>query len=140
MSAKELRGALPAPSGARRRDERLFMGASASLHAPGVTFSPRTPAVCAANRRRREGSSHEYKPSALPTVHAEAAGPGLRDARGASRRCRLEHAWDDDALLGIFLKGSGTGELLRPVGWMLGLGVLLSGAALVSQRRRGLTP
>lgn len=45
-----------------------------------------------------------------------------------------------ETLLGIFLKGSGTGELLRPVGWMLGLGVLLSGAALVSLRRRGLTP
>lgn len=39
------------------------------------------------------------------------------------------------ALLGVFMKGQGTGDLLRPIAWMLGLGVLLSGVAAVPLRR-----
>lgn len=40
-----------------------------------------------------------------------------------------------EALLGIFLKGLGTRELLRPLGWMLGLGAVLTAAAGLTMRR-----
>ena len=52
----------------------------------------------------------------------------------ASRLSPLRHYLE--ALLGVFLKGLSTAELLRPIAWMIGLGVALTGAAGLLFRRR----
>ncbi len=56
-----------------------------------------------------------------------------RVVEAASRLSPLRYYLE--ALLGVFLKGVGTAELLRPIAVMLGLGAVLSGAAALSLRR-----